>query len=131
VTSPRAHTLFPTSAECRGLQAALCERFGGDTAETDPGLLESLLVRPRSPHYGTLAQQAAALLSGFARQPVFESHPERFAMALTACFLHAHGYRLDVEPAAARHFLTEHVVGRQASVRRIAERIERAMVPLA
>lgn len=126
----RAHTLVPTESECRALQSALCERFGGDPREPDPGLLGSLLARPRSPHYRTLSEQAAALLCGFARQPPFACHPERFAIAVTACFLHANGYRMEAAPDAVRHFVAEHVVRRRVPIDRVAAQIELAMAPV-
>ena len=127
----RAPARFATHlgiAEALELRRALCTRFGGDPEPTDPGLLEAALVRPRSRHYRTLSEQAAALLHGLATQRPFRGDNLRLAFALTAVFLRLNHHRMRVAPREAAHFMREHVCGRGADVPRIARALERVLV---
>lgn len=117
-------------AEARELRRALCARFGGDPEPTDAGLLEAALVRPRSAHYRTLSEQAAALLHGLATQRPFRTDNLRFAFALTVVFLRLNQHGVRVAPREATHFMREHVCVRGADVPRIARALERVLVAL-
>ena len=125
----RVGTRFVSLAEALALQALLCRRFGGDPAVVDPGLLEGALARCRSAHYASLSEQAAALLHALADEHPMASGNRRFAFALASTFLRLNGYRLQVSPAAAAHFLREQVLARQANTRHIARALERTMRP--
>lgn len=122
-------TRFVGLAEALELQELLCRRFGGQPGAVDPGLLEGALARCRSTHYRTLAEQGAALLHGLAGERAMRSANDRFAFALCVIFLRLNGHRLGVAPAAATHFLREHVLGRDAAVPHIARALERTLLP--
>lgn len=125
--SPGGFARYVGLAEAIELQALLCRRFGGDPGVLDPGLVEGALARCRSPHYRTLAEQAAAILHGLADGRAMRSANARFAFALAASFLRLNGYRLEVSPAAASHFLREHLLARHADVHRVAQALERTL----
>lgn len=115
-------------AEALELRRALCARFGGDAEPTDPGLLEAALLRPRSKHYRTLSEQAAALLHALATQRPFRTDNARFAFALAVVFLRLNHHRVRVAPREAAHFMREQVCARGADAPRIARALERVLV---
>lgn len=125
-----AFTTHVGLGEALELRRALCARFGGEPEPVDPGLLEAALARPRSTHYRTLAEQAAALLHGLATHGPFPGDNVRFAFALTLVFLRLNHHRVRVAPSEAVHFVREHVLGRRADVPRIARALERVLEPL-
>jgi death-on-curing protein len=122
-----AFTMHLGLAEALELRRALVGRFGGDPEPTDAGLLEAALVRPRSQHYRTLAEQAAALLHALATQRPFRGDNLRFAFALTVVFLRLNGHHVRVTQREAVHFMREQVCGRNADVARIARALERVL----
>jgi death-on-curing protein len=118
-------TLYLTLEEALDLHRQLVERFGGAGGIRDPGLLESALGRPRSGHYGSLSEQAAALLQSLARNHVFVDGNKRMAFAATAVFLRMNGHRLDVGADEAERFLIAEVIEGHADVAAIAGWLER------
>ena len=117
-------------AEALELRRALGSRFGDEADPADPGLLEAAVARPRSAHYRTLSEQAAALLHGLSTQRPFRNGNLRFAFALTVVFLRLNHHRLRVLPREAVHFMREHVCARGADVPRIARALERVLAPI-
>jgi death-on-curing protein len=122
-------TFYLTVEECHTLHAELLRRFGGAEGVRDPGLLESALTRPRSTHYRTLCEQAAALLQSLATSRCFVSGNRRTAFAATAAFLRMNGFHLDVAPEEAERFLVERVVPGKADVAAIARQLEAKLEP--
>jgi len=123
-----AETVFPTLQEALYLHERLLDRFGGTRSVRDLGLVESALYRPRTGYYGTLAEQAAALLQGFALNHGFVDGNERMAFALSAIFLRLNGYRLVVDPDEAESFIVQEVIGQRVSLQLIAYWLERGIV---
>lgn len=123
-------TLFPTVEEVLYLHHRLLERFGGREGVRDLGLLENALHRPRSGYYGTLSEQAAALLQSLARNHVFVDGNKRVAFATCAIFLRLNGYSIEVDPESAETFLVERVIRQQAELSEITAWLERIMQPL-
>lgn len=124
-----AQTLFPTVEEVLYLHRRLLERFGGRGGVRDLGLLESALHRPRSGYYGSLSEQAAALLQSLARNHVFVDGNKRVAFATCAIFLRLNGYRLDVDADDAEPFLVERVIRQHAELAEITTWLESNMRP--
>ncbi len=118
-------TLFLTVEEALELHRQLIERFGGAGGVRDPGLLESALARPRSGYYGSLSEQAAALMQSLAGNHAFIDGNKRVAFAATAVFLRMNGYALAVGADAAERFLIDQVIEARADVPAIAGWLER------
>jgi len=117
-------TVFPTLEEILNLHSRLIERYGGAPGVRDLGLVESALARPRSGHYESLSEQAAALLQSFAGNHAFLDGNKRVAFAATAVFLRLNGYRLSTEAAPAERFLIDRVIVGRADLAEITAWIE-------
>ena len=77
---------------------------GGASGVRDEGLLDSALARPLNlVAYGTpdVAELAAAYASGLVRNHAFIDGNKRAGFLAAGMFLHANGYRLVCDPAAA------------------------------
>ena len=94
----------------------------------DPGLLESVLARPRSGYYSSLSEQAAALMQSLAGNDAFVDGNKRVAFAATAVFLRMNGYALRVDADEAERFLIDRVIVGRADVAMIAEWLEQRLV---
>jgi death-on-curing protein len=125
-----AETLYPTLEEVLYLHRLVVDRFGGETGVRDLGLIESALHRPRSGHYQTLAEQAAALLQSLALNHGFVDGNKRVAFATCAVFLRVNGYRLRVDARAAERFLIDRVITKRIELAEIAGWLERLIVPV-
>jgi death on curing protein len=121
-------TLFPTFVETIELHNKLIERFGGKAGVRDMGLLESILMRPQTGYYETLALQAAALLQSLSNNHPFIDGNKRVAFASTAIFLRMNGYRLKVDADTAEDFLIEQVIKKKVDIEVIAIWIEKYAV---
>lgn len=120
-------TFFPTLEECLSLHQELLKRFGGQGGVRDPGMLESALARPRSGYYGSLSEQAAALLQSLARNHAFMDGNKRMAFAVTAIFLRMNGFRLPVSATQGEDFLVGRVIEARADLGEITAWIEKHM----
>lgn len=120
-------TLFPTLEECLSLDGELIKRFGGQGGVRDPGMLESALARPRSGYYGSLSEQAAALLQSLARNHAFTDGNKRMAFAVTAIFLRMNGFRLPVSAKEGEDFLVGRVIEAKADLGEITAWVEKHM----
>ena len=125
---PRS-TLYLTLEETLDLHRQLIDRFGGAMGVRDLGLLESALARPRSRHYSSISQQAAALLQSLAGNHAFLDGNKRVAFAATAVFLRMNGYVLHVDADEAERFLIEDVITGHAEIGVITGWLERFLVP--
>ena len=124
-------TQHPTVDEALYLHAELLQRFGGTSGILDLGLLESALGRSRSGYYGSLSEQAAALMHSVARNHPFVDGNKRVALALTAVFLLMNGYRLDASADDAEQFVLKVAAGTINDVPTIADWIEERLSTLA
>lgn len=83
---------FPTIDEILAMHADLIAQFGGSPGLRDMGTLESAATRPQMGYYGSLFEEAAALMESLAM-----NHPSWTA---TSGWLFRHG----CVPAAERSF---------------------------
>ena len=120
-------TLYLTLDELLLLHAALIARHGGAPGVRDTGLVESALARARSGYYGSLSEQAAALLQSFAMNHAFVDGNKRVAWAASMVFLRMNGYRLKVSADDAERFLIDEVIVGRADVAVIANWLEHRM----
>ena len=119
--------LYLSLEEVLALHAALIARYGGAPGVRDTGLVESALARARSGYYGSLSEQAAALLQSFAMNHAFIDGNKRIAWASSLVFLRMNGYRVRVSADEAEHFLIEQVIVGHAELPAIAGWLEKHM----
>jgi death-on-curing protein len=120
-------TLYFSLEEVLTLHAALIARHGGAPGVRDKGLVESALARARSGYYGSLSEQAAALLHSFAMNHAFVDGNKRVAWASSMVFLRMNGYRVRVRADDAERFLIDQIIVGRAEVAAIAGWLERNM----
>lgn len=120
-------TLYLTLEELLALHAALIARHGGAAGVRDMGLVESALARARSGYYGSLSEQAAALLQSFAMNRAFVDGNKRVAWASSMVFLRMNGYRARVSADEAERFLIDQLIVGRAEIAAIAGWLESYM----
>jgi death on curing protein len=109
-------TLYLSLEEVLTLHAALLARHGGAPGVRDKGLVESALARARSGYYGSLSEQAVALLQSFAMNHAFVDGNKRVAWASSMVFLRMNGYRVRVSADAAERFLVDQIIVGRAEI---------------
>lgn len=97
---------YLTVADVLAIHADQIERFGGSAGVRDYGLLESALYRPRSGHYKTILEEAAALWESLSQNPPFVDGNKRVAFAATFTFLRANGNLIIADPEETYAFLS-------------------------
>jgi death-on-curing protein len=123
-----ASTLFLSLEEVLVLHGALITRHGGAPGVRDRGLVESALARARSGYYGSLSEQAAALLQSFAMNHAFVDGNKRVAWAASMVFLRMNDFRVRVSADVAERFLIDQVIVGRAELAMIATWLERHML---
>ena|ERR1700712_2400099 len=118
---------YLTLDEVFALHAALIARHGGAPGVRDTGLVESALARARSGYYGSLSEQAAALLQSFAMNHAFIDGNKRVAWAASLVFLRMNGHRVITTADEAEGFLIQQVIVGRAELEAIAQWLEKRM----
>lgn len=99
--------IYPTVAETIEAHHILIEEFGGSHGLRDRALLEAAILRPQSGYYGSLIEEAAALMESLIHNHAFIDGNKRIGFAMTDAMLRANGFFLDVEPLAAYRFIVQ------------------------
>src|SRR6266436_2398515 len=99
--------VYPTVAEATEIHKQLIDEFGGTHGLRDKGRLEAAVLRPQTGYYGTLAEEAAALMESLANNHAFLDGNKRTSFAVTDTFLRLNGSCLEVDPLEAYNFMTE------------------------
>src|SRR6266436_3337333 len=99
--------VYPTVAEATEIHKQLIDEFGGTHGLRDKGRLEAAILRPQTGYYGTLAEEAAALMESHANNHAFLDGNKRASLAVTDTFLRLNGFYLEVDPQKAYSFITE------------------------
>jgi death-on-curing protein len=99
--------VYPTVAEATEFHKQLIEEFGGTQGLRDKGRLEAAILRPQTGYYGTLAEEAAALMESLANNHAFLDGNKRTSFAVTDTFLRLNGFCLEVNPLEAYSFISE------------------------
>jgi death-on-curing protein len=99
--------VYPTVAEATEIHKQLIDEFGGTHGLRDKGRLEAAILRPQTGYYGTLAEEAAALMESLANNHAFLDGNKRASLAVTDTFLRLNGFYLEVDPQKAYSFITE------------------------
>ena len=105
--------IHPTVAETIETHRILIEELGGFHGLRDKGLLEAAVMRPQSGYYGSVIEEAAALMESLANNHAFIDGNKRISFVMTDAMLRANGYFIDVEPFAAHKFITESMEKRE------------------
>ena len=105
--------IYPTVAETIETHRILIEEFGGSHGLRDTGPLEAAVMRPQSGYYGSLVEEAAALMESLANNHAFLDGNKRISFVMTDAMLRANGYFIDVEPLTAHKFITESIEKRE------------------
>jgi death on curing protein len=98
-------SVYPTVAEAKEFHKRLIDEFGGTHGLLDEGRLEAAILRPQTGFYGTLVEEAAALMESLANNHAFLDGNKRTSFAVTDVFLRLNGSYLEVDPSEAHHFI--------------------------
>ena len=93
--------VYPTVAEAKEFHKRLIDEFGGTHGVLDEGRLEAAIFRPQTGYYGTLAEEAAALMESLANNHAFLDGNKRTSFAVMDTFLRLNGSCLEMEPLDA------------------------------
>ena len=99
--------VYPTVAEAKEFHKRLIDEFGGTHGVLDEGRLEAAIFRPQTGYYGTLAEEAAALMESLANNHAFLDGNKRTSFAVMDTFLRLNGSCLEMEPLDAYNFITQ------------------------
>ena len=99
--------VYPTVAEATEFHKQLIDEFGGTHGLRDKGRLEAAIFRPQTGYYGTLAEEAAALMESLANNHAFLDGNKRTSFAVADIFLRLNGSYLEVDPFEAYNFITK------------------------
>src|SRR5882762_7902230 len=105
--------IYPTVAEAKEFHKQLTAEFGGTPDLLDAGRLEAAIFRPQTGYYGTLVEEAAALMESLANNHAFLDGNKRISFAITDTFLRLNGFYLDVDSSQAHDLITQ-ALGRSA-----------------
>ena len=108
-----AGRIYPTVAETIETNRLLIEEFDGSHGLRDRGLLEAAIMRPQSGYYGSLIEEAAALMESLANNHAFFDGNKRISFVMTDALLRANGYFMDVEASEAHQFITGSIEKRE------------------
>jgi death on curing protein len=105
--------------------------LGGEVAVRDYGLLQSALARPRTiafgaDAYGTVDDQAAALLHSLARNHALVDGNKRLALAAMIAFLGVNGRKLTFSNDQAYDFVMSVAAGEVDDIATIGDHIRKA-----
>jgi death on curing protein len=82
-----AERVYLTIGEVLQIHRQQIDQYGGAHGLRDRGLLESAVFRPQVGYYGTIAEEAAALMESLANNHPFVDGNKRVAFAATHTFL--------------------------------------------
>ncbi len=98
--------IYPTVAEAKEFHRLLIEEFGGAHGLRDEGRLEAAILRPQTGYYGTLAEEAAALMESLANNHAFVDGNKRVSFAVADTFLRLNGFFMDADALEAYKCIT-------------------------
>src|ERR1700761_3960419 len=96
---------YLTVAEVYRMQNILIERFGGPQGIRDKRAVEAAVFRPQIGYYGSVEEEAAALMESLANNHGFLDGNKRIAFSASDTFLRMNGFYLDVESSDAPAFI--------------------------
>jgi death-on-curing protein len=97
--------IYLTVAEVYQQQYQLIERFGRLHGVRDKNAVEAAVFRPQTGYYGSIEEEAAALMESLANNHGFVDGNKRVAFAGAATFLLLNGYELKVSAGEGYAFI--------------------------
>ncbi len=122
---------FPTLREVLAMHDELIRQFGGSAGLRDPAALESALMRSQMGYYGSLIEEAAALMESLANNHAFLDGNKRVAFFVTDTFLRMNGHFIDCENDAAYGFFMQLFEQGRFRMEELAGWLEEHVKPLA
>ena len=98
---------FPTIEEVVAMHVLLIAEFGGTAGIRDEGALAAAVMRPQLGYYGSLVEEAAALMESLAVNHPFVDGNKRAAFFVTDVFLRANGHFIDCDDREAHEFFMQ------------------------
>jgi death-on-curing protein len=96
---------FLTVAEVYRLHYGLIEMFGGLHGVRDNSAVEAAIFRPQNGYYGSIEEEAAALMESFGNNHAFLDGNKRIAFTAADVFLRRNGFYIEVEGADGHAFI--------------------------
>ena len=96
---------YLTVAEVYAMQSRLIDLFGGIYGVRDKGAVEAAVFRPQTGYYGSIEEEAAALMESLGKNHGFTDGNKRIAFAATDTFLRINGFHLDVTSDEGYEFI--------------------------
>jgi death on curing protein len=93
--------IYPTVAEAFEIHRVLIDEFGGLHGVRDMAMLESAIFRPQTGYYGTIIEEAAALMESLMKNHSFNDGNKRIGFVLTDVMLRSNGYSIEVDQLEA------------------------------
>jgi death on curing protein len=97
--------IYPTVAEAIEIHRILIDEFGGLHGVRDVALLESAIFRPQTGYYGSVIEEAAALMESLVKNHAFNDGNKRIGFVLTDVMLRANGYSIEVDQLEAHRII--------------------------
>lgn len=116
---PSKTVQFLSVDEVLAIQERLIDRFGGDHAIRDRGLLESALFRPQTGYYTHIEEMAAALFESLLINRAFVDGNKRVTFFATDVFLRLNGWELSLTADEGEQFIVGGLVNNDCSFEKI------------
>ncbi len=92
-------------AEVYRMQHRLIEMFGGIHGVRDKGAVEAAVFRPQTGYYGSIQEEAAALMESLASNHGFVDGNKRIAFTAADVFLRRNGFYIETDAAEGHAFI--------------------------
>jgi death on curing protein len=123
-------TDYLTVAEVYLMQHRLIEMFGGIHGVRDRGAVEAAVFRPQIGYYGSVEQEAAALMESLANNHGFVDGNKRIAFTAADVFLRRNGFYIEVAATEGYEFIAGSMERQEFRFSRIVEWIRQRTRPL-
>ncbi len=87
------------------MQSRLIDLSGGRRGVCDKGAVEAAVFRPQTGYYGSLEEEAAALMESLGNNHGFVDGNKRIAFSATDTFLRINGFYLDITSDEGHEFI--------------------------
>jgi death-on-curing protein len=99
--------VYLTVAEVLAIHHRQIEVYGGVHGLQDPGALESAVFRPQLGYYGSLREEAAALMESLVNNHAFLDGNKRVSFDATHTFLLVNGFTIEADPVETYCWMTD------------------------
>jgi len=99
--------VYLTVAEVLAIHHRQIQVYGGVHGLRDSGALESAVFRPQVGYYGSLLEEAAALMESLANNHAFLDGNKRVSFDATHTFLLVNGFTIEADSVETYHWMTD------------------------